>query len=313
MTLRLLRFPRFPRLAGWLFAVTLLAGCLPPDPPAPQRRPAVTTNARRPSPTAYQPTALVDPPSFRVQINQVSPRWDEKQQRFHLILTNTGAQKAKIQAIVYARNETLTPPRRALSPPTASDLWFQLAYSRDGRITSYDIEHSWRSDGFVTAKLGKLARSWEANLEPGGTTEIEAAHDLEDVSPHPAFKGKKLAKTGYNEYQVWLFTNDGFCFARQEFKVEGGTAVPVGGPPPEPATTPDVKPTTKPDPKPDTKPDTRSSPPPQIEAAGLLRLANHYLDKNELDKGREQLEKIVAKFPDTDAAKTARQMLKNMK
>jgi hypothetical protein len=236
-------------------------------------------------------------------------------QRFWLILTNTGAQKAKVSAIVYGRNESLSPPRRGLSPPTASELWFQLAGSRDGRITSYDIEHSWRSDRFVTAKLGKLARTWDAELEPGQSKEIEAFHDLEDVSPYldPAFKGKKLAKTGYNEYQVWLFTHDGYCFSRREFKIDGSTATLVKeDPSSKTPPTPDTKPDTKPQTKPDTKPET-SALSPQTEAASLLLLANHYLDKNQPEKAREQLEKIVAKFPDTDAAKRAKSMLKSMK
>jgi TolA-binding protein len=50
----------------------------------------------------------------------------------------------------------------------------------------------------------------------------------------------------------------------------------------------------------------------ESQAASALKLANHYIEQNKPDLARERLEMILSKFPDTDAAKTAKQLLKTL-
>src|SRR5262249_31001174 len=73
-------------------------------------------SADRP-PTAATRRAV--PPSVNAKITQVAANWKDNQQTFDLALANTGDRTETIHAIVYARNETINPPRRAISPPTA--------------------------------------------------------------------------------------------------------------------------------------------------------------------------------------------------
>jgi hypothetical protein len=243
-------------------------------------------------------------PSFRVSIDQVRVNWGvAPQQTFSMTLTNTGARLETIHAIVYACNEDMNPPRRAISPPTASD-WFVLAESQDGRLSPTDIEAHWKDNSFVSARGGKLKFSWDTTpgLPPGASRTIEASHDLDDVSPHPATRGKKLARSAFKEYQVWLFTSDGRCFHKETVpltKVEEAPERPATRPAP-------TRPVT-------TKQPSDKGPVAEADAADLLRLAQYYLSNNKPDPAREKLQLIVEKYPQTEAARTARQLLREMR
>ena len=104
-------------------------------------------------------------------------------------------------------------------------------------------------------------------IGPNSTEVVEAAHDLDEKSPHPQWKGKALANVGYAEYQLWLFTPDGQCFFEETW--------PAFGPPPvrETKKPPETKPA---DTKPvETKPtaDTKPAANPALKIAGGERFA----------------------------------------
>lgn len=236
------------------------------------------------------------PPQVTAAISNVKIHWGDGQQLFTLTLTNIGDTAGTVHAIVYATNEEIQPPRRAISPATAYQ-WFELAGSKDGRLTAQDIQKNWKTNVFVTARGGKLPFSWQATLEPGDVKNIEAAHVLDERSPHPASKGKKLAHVGFREYQIWLFTAEGRCFDEQTLP-----ALPPEQPVPEPS----PKKTTAPrkeekQPTPSTKQEE--------EAAKALRLARYYLDNKKLDLARAKLQLILRKYPETAAAAEAKKLL----
>jgi hypothetical protein len=123
----------------------------------------------------------------------------------------------------------------------------------------------------------------------GRSVTVEASHNLDDASPFPAAKGKRFAKAGFTEYQVWLFTEDGRCFLEKTVNAQKPEASE-----PTPAPTPE------------------ESAKLEEEAATTLRLAQYYLKNKKADQAREKLQLILSKYPKTEAAKTAAKLLKDM-
>jgi hypothetical protein len=242
------------------------------------------------------------PPQVTAAIGKVKLNWKDRQQTFDLALTNNSDKPEIVHAIVYARNDTVTPPRRGISPPTATD-WFVLANSKDGKLTSVEIERAWKSDAFQSARGGRLRKSWDVKVQPNSTEVVEAAHDLDEKSPHPQWKGKTLPNVGYAEYQIWLFTQDGQCYFEETW--------PAFGPPPvrDPKKAPETKVVeTKPAP-PETKP---TASPDEAQAEKDLKQATSYLQRNHIQDAKDKLFQILKKYPDTEAAKAARKMLKDL-
>ena len=185
-------------------------------------------------------TRAEGPPQVTATISKVKLNWKDRQQTFDITLTNNSDRPEIIHAIVYGKNDSTNPPRRGISPPTATD-WFVLANSKDGKLTVAEVEKAWKSDAFQSARGGRLRKSWDVKIGPNATEVVEAAQDLDDKSTHPQWKGKALANVGYAEYQLWLFTPDGQCFFEETW--------PAFGPPPVRETKKAIE--TKP---PDTKP-----------------------------------------------------------
>lgn len=208
-----------PRI--WLLALPLLGLSLSCEDAGPKReKPATATKIVTAKTTG---TVKAKPPPLPVvtaEVSRVAIDWKDGQQTFTLTLTNHGEREATVRAIVYAKNDSVKPPRRGISPATAYP-WFQLAHSRDGDLSARDIERNWNIDAFGNGRSGKLVSSWPATLRPGASQAIDAAHVLEDKSPHPAWSGKPLARAGYKEYHIWLFTPDGECFWQKVFPVDG--------------------------------------------------------------------------------------------
>ncbi len=278
--------------------------------------------------TIIKSTRTDGPPQVTATISRVKLNWKDRQQTFDLTLTNESDKPEIIHAIVYAKNDTVTPPRRGISPPTATD-WFVLANSKDGKLTVADVERAWKSDAFQSARGGRLRKSWDVKLGPNSTEVVEAAHDLDEKSPHPQWKGKAMPNVGYSEYQLWLFTPEGQCFFEETW--------PANGPPPvrETKKTPDTRPadtkvadtkvadtkaadTKVADTKPaDTKPAVQETKPAansalESQAEKELKLASYYLERNRVQDARDKLFQILKKYPDTEAAKAARKMLKDL-
>ncbi len=257
------------------------------------------TSAERPQdskPAATPPKTLPSgdaPPSFKVAISQVNPSWRDAQQTFTLRLTNNGEKAETIHALVYARNEAITPPRRALSPPTAT-AWFELAESQDGKLTARDIEKHWKANNALTARGNKLKSTWDVLVPAGATKSVEASHLLDETSPYPAVKGKKLTKQAFTEYQVWLFTADGHWFFSETLPATGEK---VGD-----------KPATKPEPAKPAGNDANA----EEEATKTLNLARYYIDNKKPDRAKEKLQLILDKYPQTDAAKAAKKLMMEM-
>jgi hypothetical protein len=264
-----------------------------------------SSDSDRPIINRPQTKPLLEPPQVTARIAPSRPNWKDGQQIFILTLTNNGTKTETIHALVYGTNEEIHPPRRAISPPTAYG-WFELVHSRDGKLTARDIERNWKNNPFVSVRGGKMPASWVATLEAGQSKDIEASHSLDDVSPHPATKGKSLAKQGFTEYGLWLFTSDGQLFAEQTISAKSGSVVErpsTARMPPETKKTP---PDTKPAP-----PDTKPADPEDI-AKQLFKQALADLEKNQPAKAREKLLSILDKFPKTNTAKGARQLLKEL-
>lgn len=231
-------------------------------------------------------------PQVTASISRSLINWSDGQQTFTITFTNNGKRSETVHAVVFASNEEITPPRRAVSPPTAY-AWFSLAGSKDGKLTSRDIERHWKNNVFVSARGGKLPSTWQATLEPGETKDIDASHVLDETSPHPASKGKRLAKTGFTQYALWLFTNDGQLFDEQ--------TIPAKQPPVERPST------AKKTPPPETRPED-----PEELAAKQFKLALYYLEVNQPTKAKEKLQAILDKYPKTNSAKAARKLLKEL-
>jgi hypothetical protein len=290
--------------------LVVLAACEQPS-PVQEGKPKPTNST---GVANYKPPKPPEAPNVSATISRVKLNWRDRQQTFDLNLTNEGDKVELVHAIVYARNESVNPPRRAISPPTASD-WFGLAETKEGQLTPTDIERCWKAAGFLTARGGRLRRTWDVKVEPGATLVEAAAHDLDDVSPHPAWKGKKLANVGYTEYQVWLFTAEGYCYFDATVPVD--KTGPIGIPPPDTKPQPTKKGV---DPKKgpdktvtDTRPkDAKPLSPTEVEAANELKLANAFLDMGKVTEAKNKLNLIVSKYPDTEAARTARRLLKNL-
>jgi hypothetical protein len=267
-----------------------------------------------------QPTFKVNPaanpPSITANISNVKFDWKNRQQLFNLSLTNTGEKTETVHAIVYATNEETKPPRRAVSPPTAF-AWFELAKSKDGKLKPANIEQSWRIEAFLGARGKRLPKSWEVKIDPDDTKVELADHDLEEVSKHPQWKGKKLGQVGYTEYQLWLFTTDGVCFQEEIYTVSPkGVIVKKESPKPkvEPKPEPVVK-ETPPEPKKIEPPPMETKPADPVaekQAANELRLATYFLEQNRRQDAKDKLNLILKKYPDTDAAKKAQKMLKDI-
>jgi hypothetical protein len=262
---------------------------------------------RPPTTSAAPPTRQLPatPPDVVPRIADVKLNWRDRQQTFNLILHNRGKKPELVHAIVYGSNEGITPPRRGISPPTAYH-WFTLAKKNDGALTADDIEQAWKAEAHATARGGKLRKSWDVKIDPQKTVTVDAAHDLDEKSPHPQWKDKKLTQTGYTEYRIWLFTADGQCFYEQVW--------PAFGPPPEPknARAPKTSPdTAKPaEPKlPD--PVVVKSVDPRIEslARDELKLATYFLERNRKQDARDKLNHLLKTYPDTESARLARRLL----
>lgn len=277
------------------------------DQPTPVREAPVNGSGPA-SKAAVQPVKPRTPPNVTVRIAKVKENWKDRQQTYQLVLANHGDEPVLVHALVYATNESVTPPRRAISPPTAFD-WFALANSQDGKLTVADIERAWKLSGFGSARGQSLKKTWDVKLEPEATAVVDCAHDLEEVAKHPQWKGKRLPQAGYTQYHVWLFTADGHCF------FEG--AVPAFGDSPEIKNSRGAAPEAKAapeEPKPEAKAaETRPvDPKVEAEAAKALRLANYYLDRERLPDAKAQLKLILQKYRDTEAARTAQKLLKDL-
>lgn len=242
--------------------------------------------------TAWVKNKDIPAPEVAARISRAkAPDWPDGQQIFFLSLTNNGKRAETVHAIVYATNEEIHPARRAISPPTAY-AWFSLAGSKDGKLSARDIERNWKNNVFVSARGGKLPSSWQATLEPGETKIIEASHVLDDTSPHPASKGKRLAREGFTEYTIWLVTNEGQLF--EEIR--------------QPAKPTKVeRPTTAKKP-PETKPED-----PEELAAKQFKLALYYLEVKQPRTAQEKLQLILDNYPKTNTAKAARKLLQELK
>jgi hypothetical protein len=215
---------------GAALAVSLLILACDEAPPRRDKGPTAAqapSTPREPSRTKSKPPVRPAPPKVTAEISNVAVNWRDEQQTFSLTLKNQGDEEAAVRAIIYAKNDQITPPRRAVSPPTAYP-WFQLAHCKDGSLTPRDIERSWTINAFGNGRSGKLVSSWPVTLPPGGTHTLTASHVLERESPHEAWAGKPLARAGFTEYHIWLFTPDGECFWQKIVPAEGRSSPPSG-------------------------------------------------------------------------------------
>ncbi|MBY0526211.1 MAG: hypothetical protein K2R98_22645 [Gemmataceae bacterium] len=241
------------------------------------------------------PVVRGTPPQFTAEVSNVKVAWKDWQQTFDLTMTNEGKKTETVHAVIFASNEDMQPPRRAVSPPTAY-LWFKLAGSSDGQLTHKSLERCWKNNAFVGARGGKLPATWVATLAPGASQKTEASHVLDETSPHPATKGKTLKREGFTTYHVWLFTPEGWCFDQKTLSVAELQAADKG---------PKTKPSEK-------DPPEAKSDDPEAQAEKALKLATYYLDTNQPAQAREKLQMILDKFPKTASAKTARKMLRDL-
>jgi len=178
--------------------------------------PAAPTQRRVGAPYS-SPRQWTGQPSFEVKLVDFKVDWeDSPQQTFKLAVTNTGAAPETVHVIVYGTNESIQPPRRALSPPSAAD-WFRVAGSKDGKLSPHDIEDHWKATkqgtAFLSARGQKVPFS-HALFVPARATKVidTGAHALDDTSPHEATRGQRLERVPFTEYKVWLFTEDGRWF-----------------------------------------------------------------------------------------------------
>ena len=260
------------------------------------------------APTATTGEKPYTPPPVTGRISQVKLNWKDRQQFFTITLTNSGDKEEIVHAVVYGTNNTTNPPRRGISPPTAKD-WFGLVNSREGVITAADIEKNWKAAGFLSGRGGRLRRTWDEKVGPNTSIDVLAAHDLDEKSPHPQWQGKALAAAPYTEYHLWLFAPEGQCFFQETVPAFGGPPVAKVEPKKPPETKPEPKVvSTKPvaPPEPEPKP---VNPKEEALAGTELRLASTYLQMNRRQDAKDKLNLILKKFPDTDAAKKAREML----
>lgn len=293
----------------FLLAVPLLGLSLACELPSPT---AESTQARQSSrKTSGQATTAKDgpfvPPEVTARLTKVRINWKDRQQTFELHLTNASNKLEVVHALVYARNDAINPPRRGISPPTAFN-WFDVTNKKDGILTPEDIERAWKSTGFQSGRGGTLRKTWNVKVEPEKTEIVECAHDLDEVSPHPQWKDKKLAPEGYREYEIWLFTPEGRCYFRQSVNSDG-TPKPAAKPP-ETKPAPETK---KPETPPvDTRPKEtkRVSPSVENQAENELKLAEYLLQQNRRPEALAKLKLIVDKYPGTAAAQKAQDLLK---
>jgi hypothetical protein len=248
------------------------------------------------------------PPAVTATISRVRLNWKDGLQSFDLNLTNASDKMEIVHALVYARNDNLVIPRRGISPPTAFG-WFEAANIKDGRLSAEEVERIWKQTGFSSARGGKLRTTWDEKVNPESTKTIECFHDLEEKSKHPQWLDKKLERTGYTDYDLWLFTPEGRCYFQEKWKVtltNPPTVAKVEAPP-EPKKAPEPAPV-------DTKPkETRpANPQAEAQAASELKLALYYLERNRIQDAKDKLQSIIQKYPGTKAAAEAEERLKKL-
>jgi len=307
---------RFFPWARLLFGLPLLTLALACEIPAPTTERTVLSSPRqggKQGGAKEQPTG--PPPPITAKLAKVKLNWKDRQQTFELHLTSTGSKLEIVNAVVYARNDATEPPRRGISPPTAFD-WFNLAESVDGLLTAADVEQAWKKSGFQSGRGGTLRRTWDVKVPPETTEVVECAHDLNELSPHPKWKDRKLAAVPYTDYDVWLFTKDGRCYFQEQWRATGNppqlsrvepkpeaAQLPAGKPAPEGSSTVAAK----------TKEPRPHSPAAEAQAASELKLAQYYLKQQRDREAEDKLRLIVEKYPDTEAAKTATALLMKLK
>lgn len=212
--------PRRRPLPVWLgllplFAFLAACGEMPMPGKEVPESPVIESGSPRTGSTP-KPTVPMVPPQVTAKISRVRMNLKDSQQLFTLSLTNAGDKSEIVHAIIYAKNDDIMPPRRAISPPTAAQ-WFKLAGSKDGKLTPQDIVKWWKADVFLSGRGGRLRKSFDEKVPAEATINVECHHDLEETSPHPEYKGKRYPAAGYTDYQVWLFTPDGQLFFDQSF------------------------------------------------------------------------------------------------
>jgi hypothetical protein len=217
------------RNIGWVgLLAASVVGLSCDESPRRAKPPPSLRNATAPvSSGKVKPPPEKERPAVTAEISNVAVNWKDRQQSFSLTLSNAGDREAVVRAIVYGKNDSIRPPRRAVSPPTAYP-WFALAHCKDGALTAKDIERAWTINAFGNGRSGKLVSSWPVTILPRASHTITADHVLEDRSPHEAWADKPLARTGFNEYHIWLFTPDGECFWQKTVLLDGTRPRSVG-------------------------------------------------------------------------------------
>jgi len=129
---------------------------------------------------------------------------------FDVIVKNTSNHKATVYVVVYAKNDSFSPPRRSAWP--SPGLLFSEAGTRRGQLSPSDISKNWNS-------RSKLAKGAKVTLLPGKSETIPAVLPLNRDSMLPAWRGKRFEPGSmYNRWHIWVFSESGKLIYNRKYE-----------------------------------------------------------------------------------------------
>lgn len=196
-----------------LVIVVLLCWCLVPV----WNKAAAKARQGAAAPPAAASTITADLDSFQI----VTERYDRagitgtiRSVKFRLKVRNTGTDDATVYAVIYAKNDRFSPPRRTAWP--FPGILFREAGTDRGSLSPYDISKNWDT-------RPENSKGFKGGAAAGRTRSKDCAVPLNEHSMQGAWKNMRLdPRSVYDQWYVWLFAEDGSLIFEKEMQLQIG-------------------------------------------------------------------------------------------
>jgi hypothetical protein len=122
---------------------------------------------------------------------------------FTLNITNRYTTEKTVYAVVYGKNDSISPPQRE-AWPFAGLLFSMTGNSDRGTLYASDIKK------LIKEKTDLyFLESAKLVLAPNSLTPINGALPIPDVSPHNDWKGQHIEQRVFDELTLWIFSLEG--------------------------------------------------------------------------------------------------------